>query len=148
MAASLSVVFRRFSFVSEIGNNAGAWVQFFQRFCYGKIGDSWCADIESMVEDIAYYGRAPTPRSGSCQVKYTFCKNKGWLVTEPEVDDLFFFVNDGHAHHIGVVTYKNPLMGIAGNTNRTGDDDNGQGVHEHKIVPPKNNIVVYARLPK
>lgn len=148
MPASLSVVMRRFSFVRETGVNAGYWVNFFQRFCQGVVGDSWCADIESVCENIAY-GKNITPRSGSCQVKLDYCKAHQLVVDEPQMDDICFHVNEvGHAHHIAIVTNPYPdLMTIAGNTSEDGKSSNGTGVFEHKNTMPRKNLV-FARLPK
>lgn len=150
MSASLSAVMRRFAFVRETdGANRGSWVNFLQRFCDGVEGDSWCADLESVVEDIAYKGHPKTPRSGSCQVKLEYCMKKEWVVAEPQVDDLYFFVNaDGHAHHIGVVTAPYPkLAGIAGNTSALGISSNGDGCYEHALTLPRAHIV-FVRLPQ
>lgn len=148
MSASLSVVARRLDFIREIGGaNKGYWVNFLQRHCDGVEGDSWCADFVSLVEDIAYKGKAPTPRSGSCQTKLDFCRKQGWIVEKPKIDDLYFFVDgNNHAHHIGIITATDTLKGIAGNTSEDGTSSNGDGVYEHRLnVNPKN--IVFARLP-
>ncbi len=149
MSASLSVVARRLDFIRETdGPNAGSWVSFLQRFCDGVEGDSWCSDFLSVVENVAYKGHAPLPRSGVCQVKLDYAKKKGWVVAEPQVDDVFFYVNDaGHAHHTGVVTAPYPaLAGIAGNTSEDGTSDNGTGVFEHPLNVARAHIV-FVRLP-
>lgn len=146
MAASLTVVARRFGFVREVGGaNVGAWVTWFQRHAGGQAGESWCADFESMLEDIAF-GQHITPNTGSCQTKLDFARGKGWVVSAPAVDDLYFYVNDaGHAHHIGVVSQLDPLIGIAGNTSEDGASDNGTGVFEHEINAAH---CVFVRLPQ
>lgn len=149
-AASLSVVARRLSFIRETdGANAGSWVSFLQRFCDGVEGDSWCADFESVVENVAYKGKAPTPRTGNCQAKLDYCMKQGWTVADPQVDDLFFYVTEeGHAHHIGIVTVPYPsLAGIAGNTSQDGASSNGDGVYEHPLTVPRTHVV-FVRLPK
>lgn len=148
MMPSLSVVARRLSFIREAdGANRGAWVNLLQRFCDGVEGDSWCSDFVSFVEDVAYRGHSPSRRTGSCQAKLDHARAKGWVVAEPRVDDLFFFVTDaGHAHHVGIVTASQPLTGIAGNTSYDGRSSNGDGVYEHALrVLPKH--IVFVRLP-
>lgn len=150
MPASLSAVARRFSFVREtLGANVGYFVSLFQRFAGGVSGEPWCADFESFIEDIAYMGKAPLPKTGSCQVKLDYARRKGWVVEEPQVDDLFFYVTDaGHAHHVGIVTNPYPrLAGIAGNTSEDGTSSNGDGVHEHALSVPRSRVV-FVRLPR
>jgi hypothetical protein len=151
MSASLSVIARRLSFIRETdGPNAGSWVNWLQRHGGdGVEGDSWCADFESVIEDIAYKGKAPLPRTGSCQTKLEYAMKKGWVVAEPQVDDVFFYVNDaGHAHHIGIVTAPYPkLAGIAGNTSADGASSNGDGVWEHELNVSRAHIV-FVRLPQ
>lgn len=145
MPASLSTVAARLSFIRETeGPNAGYWVNFLQRFCDGVEGDSWCADFESFVEDVAYKGKNLTPRTGSSDAKLRFCKAKGWIVAQPQLDDLYFYVHsNGVAHHIGIVSGIAPLTGIAGNTSKDGRSSNGDGVYDHAINAA---ACVFARL--
>lgn len=148
--ASLSIVARRLSFIRETdGANAGSWVNFLQRQCDGVEGDSWCADFQSVVEDVAYKGKRCLPKTGNCQAKLEYAMKKGWVVAEPQVDDVFFYVNDsGHAHHIGIVTAPYPnLAGIAGNTSADGTSSNGDGVYEHALTVSRAHVV-FVRLPK
>lgn len=147
--ASLSAVARRFLFVREIeGPNRGAWVSFFQRFCGGKDGDSWCSDFSSVVCDIAYHGRPPIRKSGSSNARLVEARAKGFVVSTPQVDDLFFFVDaSGRAHHEGIVTAIGPLEGIAGNTSPDGLSSNGTGVFEHVLNVPASRIV-FVRFPR
>lgn len=72
---------------------------------------------------------------------------KGYVVTQPQPDDLFFFVNSaGTPHHTGIVIGIAPLTGIAGNTSPTGQSSNGTGVFEHELnVNPLR--IVFVRLP-
>jgi hypothetical protein len=149
MPASLTAVARHLLFVRETdGPNRGAWVSFFQRFCGGVDGDSWCSDFVSVVCDIAYHGRSPLVRSGSSQARLLAARAKGFIVTVPAVDDLYYFVGpDGHAHHEGIVTEVRPLTGIAGNTSVDGTSRNGTGVFEHGLTA-RAPQVVFARLPK
>jgi hypothetical protein len=147
--ASLVTIAKRLDFIRETqGPNRGYWVEFLQRFCDGVPGDSWCADFESVVENVAYEGHAPTPRTGSTTMKLDFCKKKGWIVTHPQVDDIYFYVYpDGvTAHHIGIVSGVTPLTGIAGNTSQDGTSSNGDGVYDHTISA--GPTTVFARLPK
>lgn len=148
--ASLTTVARHFDFVRETeGPNRGAWVSFMQRFCNGAVGDSWCADFVSLVEDIAYHGKPMTPRTGSSHDKYHYCAERLWLVAEPRRDDLFFYINDeGRAHHIGIITGRaqtGVVLAIAGNTSMDGKNVNGDGVYEHAIIVGPH--VKFARLP-
>jgi len=143
MTASLTAVARRLSFIRETeGPNRGAWVSMLQRFCFGNLGDSWCADFVSFVLDVAYHGQPPIRRSGSSQLMLEAAKTKGTVVTYPTTDDLFFYVNaTGHAHHVGIVTGVTPLTGIAGNTSPDGMSDNGTGVFEHPIESDPSRVV-------
>jgi hypothetical protein len=147
MPASLSAVARHFLFVRETeGPNRGAFVDFFQRFTDGRPGDPWCCDFESFVESIAYDGRPPTLRTGSCADKLADADAKGFRVLEPAVDDLYFFLDaTGHAHHVGIVTATAPLAGIAGNTSADGSSVNGDGVYEHAIAAGPSTVFVRPR---
>ncbi len=99
------------------------------------------------MEDIAYKGKIVTPRTGSTDVKLQSCRQHGLIVTAPQLDDLFFFVNPrGQAHHIGIVSGLNPLIGISGNTSPDGLSSNGTGVFTHALS--LNASTVFARLPK
>lgn len=146
--ASAIAVARHLDFVRETqGPNRGAWVEFFQRFCKGQPGDSWCAYLVCFVLDVACFGKPPLIRSGSCAVLLNDCRRLRYIVTVPQLEDLYFFVTpEGHAHHVGIVTGVDPLLGIAGNTSSDGKSSNGDGVYEHALnVPP--NLIVFARLP-
>lgn len=147
--ASLTAVARHLSFIRETqGPNRGAWVEFLQRFSHGVPGDSWCADFVSFCEDVAYHGKPPLARSGSTIVKLDDARAKGFIVAQPVVDDLFFFVNGaGTPHHVGIVTGIAPLMGIAGNTSAGGTSSNGTGVFEHALNGDPASIV-FVHLPK
>lgn len=149
--ASLVTIAKHLDFIRETqGPNKGFWVEFLQRFCDGVPGDSWCADFESLVEAVAYKGHNPTPRTGATTTKLTYCKKKGWIVTHPQVDDIYFYVYDDGitAHHIGIVSsiIGDTVTGIAGNTSSDGRSSNGDGVYDHAIPTGKNTV--FARLPK
>jgi hypothetical protein len=105
---SLSAVARRLLFIRETdGPNAGKWVQFLQRFCYGVKGDSWCADFVSVCMDVEYEGNPPLRRSGSCAVLLAYCEAKGYLVSSPVADGLAFAVDPQRptkAHHVAITT--------------------------------------------
>ncbi len=147
---SLTAVARRLAFVRETeGANRGAWVQAFQRFTGGRPGDSWCADFLSFVLDVAYHGKSPVPRSGSCAVLLAAARTVGTVQGQPSPDDLFFYVTAaGHAHHVGIVTAVRATGqdGIAGNTSEDGASDNGTGVFEHAISSDPATVV-FVRLP-
>lgn len=151
MQYSPSMVARMFRFVREAAEqNTGLRVEAIQRWSTGSKGDSWCCEFATMVLDICYQGDAPVGRTGVCQDVYDLAQKNGWVVTEPKVDDLFFYVNDaGHAHHIGIVTgvegwhADSRLSGIAGNTSEDGTSSNGNGVYEHPV-----KARVFARLPR
>lgn len=145
--ASLVAVARRLKFIRETrGANRGAWVEWLQRFTGGSPGDPWCADLVSVVLDIAYFGRSPLEATGSTVLLLKVATAKGWRVDTPEVEDLYFFVREnGTPHHVGIVTGVDPLVGIAGNTSPDGLSDNGTGVFEHAIVYGPQTVFV--RLP-
>lgn len=143
MGASLTVIARRLNFIRETAPNDGAWVTFIQRFTGNKPGDSWCASFVCLVLDVAYRGQSPLPKSAWCPSLLSEGRSKGWIVTDPRPDDIFFYVNAaGMAHHIGIVTGVTPLTGIAGNTSEDGTSSNGTGVFEHPI-----SATVFLRLP-
>jgi hypothetical protein len=128
---------RQFLFVREaqsIGQNRGLRVEAIQHWSNGQFGDSWCMQFATMVLDIAFQGKAPLDRQGSCQAVYDIAKKNGWVTTTPNIGDLFLYVNDqDHAHHVGIVTSVSPLIGIAGNTSEDGTSNNGDRVAEHSI---------------
>jgi hypothetical protein len=134
-AADVIRIARLFLFVREAGKNAGQRVEAIQRWCGGMPGDSWCAYYVSMVLDLAFGGKAPIPRTGVCQKMYDQAKTEGWVASQPAVGDLFLYVNAGdHAHHVGIVTGVNPLVGIAGNTSADGKSNNGDRVAERPVA--------------
>jgi hypothetical protein len=145
MSADLVAVARRFLFVRETqGPNRGAWVEFFQRFTGNQPGDSWCASVESVIEDITF-GHAVTPKSASCQEKLDWCVRKGRVVREPAPGDLAFSINaQGRAHHIAIVSETAPLTACAGNTSPDGLSDDGTGFYEHPI---SRDGKIFVRLP-
>lgn len=150
MSASPSVIARRFDFVRETeGPNDGTWVSYFQRFTGNRPGDSWCASFVSVVLDIVYRGTPPLKRSASCQALLDEANRKGLVslaAGAPQVDDLFFYVAAGHAHHVGIVTVVKltGTIGIAGNTSADGQSSDGTGVFEHVIAPG----AIFVRLPR
>lgn len=149
MIASLSAVARRLIFVRETqGPNHGAWVEMLQRRMGGKAGDSWCADFVSFCLEVAYYGHSPIRQSGSTVTMLNDAIAKGFVVTTPQPDDLYFFTNDqGQPHHVGIVTDIAPVTGIAGNTSADGASSNGTGVFEH-VLKVNTDRIIFVRLPK
>ena len=150
MAASLSACARRFDYVREVGPNTGAWVSLFQRFTGNLPGASWCASFVCFIADVAYLGASPLKPvvakwlGASCPALLAFARTQNWVVATPQVDDLFFYLNSaGVAHHVGIVTGVNPLVGVAGNTSADGRSPNGTGVFEHTI-----SASVFVRLPQ
>lgn len=143
-------VARRYLFVREVGGpNRGAFVEAFQRFTHGQQGDSWCADFASLVLDYAYHGKPPLRPTGSTQQMLSEARQRGYLfVTQPQPNDLYFFVHpDGTPHHVGFITsVEGQLIGIAGNTSPDGSSSDGTGVFEHAI-PRDPAQVVFVRLP-
>lgn len=129
-------IFRLFLYLREVGQNHGQRVEAVQHWSGGEEahGTSWCAWLATMVLDLEYQGQCPIPRMGNVQEIRELCEQKGYLVTDPEPGDLYFFVNDeNHAHHMGVVTIASPLVGIAGNTDALGKSNNGDRCAEHAI---------------
>lgn len=143
---------RQFTFVREaqktIGQNRGLRVEAIQHWSKGAQGDSWCAELTTMVLDLHFRGVAPIDRMTSCQDIYEMSLAQHWVIDAPELDALFLYVNaEGHAHHIGIVSGIDPLMGIAGNTSKDGLSTNGDGCYEHEILPPAEGTIVYVRVP-
>ncbi len=127
-------VARMFLFVREAGANKGLRVEAIQHWGGGIPGDSWCMWFATMVLDLCYQGESPIPRQGNCQAVWDLAQKNGWVVTDPQQNDLYFYVTDaGHAHHVGFVTGAQPLTGISGNTNDDGSD-NGDRVAEKAIT--------------
>ena len=138
---------RLFLFVREAGPNRGLRVEAIQHWSAGQFGDSWCAEFVTMCLDLLYQGQSPIPRLQACQDIYDQAKREGWLVTDPQPEDLFLYVNDDdHAHHVGIVSNAQPLTGIAGNTSADGTSSNGDRVAEHYLVV-KPEHVRFVRLP-
>lgn len=143
MIYSPSTVARFFKFVRETAGkqNMGNRVQAIIQWCGGVAGQSYCCYFATMILDICFQGNSPIPRLGSCQDVYDLAKKNGWVTDTPSVDDLFLYVDEnGHAHHIGIVTVVIKTSGkltrndgIAGNTSEDGKSSNGTGVFEHEV---------------
>ena len=146
MKYSATDIARQFLFVREAGANKGNRVEAIQQWGGGIAGQSWCRWFATMVLDICFEGNAPIPRVGACQTVYDLAKAHGWIVTTPQKDDIFLYVNDeGLAHHIGFITDGN--NGIAGNTSADGKSSNGDRVAEHSISTNPAHVK-YVRYPK
>lgn len=141
MNTSDLVVFiaRLFSHVREATANAGNRVEAIQKWGGGSKGDSWCCWFVTMVLDLAFMGKSPIPRLGSCQEVLELARKNGWTHTQGMRGDLALFLNsEGHAHHIGICisdSYKGFCNVIAGNTSPDGASPNGTGVFEHNTFP-------------
>jgi hypothetical protein len=126
---------RLFLFVREAGQNRGLRVEAIQHWSQGQFGDSWCAEFATMVLDLAFQGNAPIPRQGGAQDIRDLATKAGWITDTPSVGDLFLYVDaNDHAHHVGIVSSVDPLLGIAGNTDANGTSSNGDRVAEHAIT--------------
>lgn len=161
LASSPTIIARRFDHVRETeGQNRGAWVSLFQRFTGNRPGDSWCASFVSFVLDVVYRGASPIKRSASCDDLLRQCQGLNCIVSDPQVDDLFFYVKEVQgpnkikdAYHVGIVSAVDvgvngtALTGIAGNTSPDGLSSNGTGVFEHLLAAGSKNVV-FARLPR
>jgi hypothetical protein len=146
MKYSATDIARQFLFVREAGPNKGNRVEAIQQWGGGAAGQSWCCWFATMVLDICFEGNAPIPRLGACESVYDLAKQNGWLVTSPQKDDIFLYVNDvDHAHHIGFITEGG--QGIAGNTSADGTSSNGDRVAEHGISTNPAHVK-YVRYPK
>jgi len=137
---------RKYIYVREAETaNTGLRVEAIQHWSGGNKGDSWCMEFAWMVIDICYQGDAPIDRMQAVQDLYQKAKDEGWIVDDPQPDDLVLSINDAdHAHHVGIVTNKNPLSSIAGNTSEDGVSSNGDRVAEHAISAANKKFV---RLP-
>lgn len=150
MTIGLIDLARQYDYVREAqseGQNRGLRVEAIQHWSSGQFGDSWCAEFVTMLLDLHAKGKSPVPRLQACQDIYELALEKGWLVEDPQPGDLFLYVNVAdHAHHVGIVTDTDPLVGIAGNTSDDGASSNGDGVHEHQLAaaPP---AIKFVRVP-
>lgn len=134
MKYSPTDIARQFLFVREISPNRGQRVEAIQKWGGGQAGDSWCCFFATMILDICFEGHSPIPRFGAVQDVYNLALHNKWVVDKPVKDDIFIYVDDnGHAHHIGIVTIDGGSDGIAGNTSEDGTSSNGTGVFEHSI---------------
>jgi len=146
MKYSATDIARQFLFVREAGPNKGNRVEAIQQWGGGIAGQSWCCWFATMVLDICFEGNAPIPRLGACQSVYDLATKNGWLVSKPQKDDIFLYINsEDHAHHIGFITEGG--QGIAGNTSEDGTSSNGDRVAEHTIStnPARVKYVRYPR---
>ena len=126
---------RLFLFVREAGPNRGLRVEAIQHWSAGQFGDSWCAEFATLVLDLFFQGASPIPRQGGAQDIRALCTANGWMTDTPSPGDLYFYVDaNDHAHHVGLLTSLDPLMGISGNTSADGTSDNGDRVAEHSIT--------------
>ena len=146
MKYSPTDIMRQFLFVREAGPNRGLRVEAIQKWCGGVAGASWCCYLATMVLDICFQGASPIPRLGAVQDVYDLARKNGWVVTDPQKDDIYIFVNDAdHAHHIGFIT-DIPKNGIAGNTSEDGKSSNGDRVAEHGIsFGPHTKFIRYPK---
>lgn len=144
---------RNFLFVREVGGpNKGLWVGIFQRFVGIDEGQSWCAAFVCFVLAIILGGRDKLPfaYTGVCEHIHEWAVENNKIVpfTEALPGDLYLFVTDeGHAHHVGILTYPLPKLtitwqGIAGNTSADGLSSNGDRVAEHTLNVAPNHIVI------
>lgn len=135
-----------FLYVREAGPNKGLRVEAIQKWCDGDPGDSWCCEWVTMVLDLYYHGNAPVPRLKACQDVLDLARKNNWLVTTPQTNDLVLSVNDqGHAHHIGICVWPNPLSTIAANTSEDGLSSNGDRVAQHTVNSAGK---IFVRLPR
>lgn len=136
-AADIIRIARQFLYVREaqsLGQNQGSRVNGIQLWSLGHPQDSGCAEWATMVLDLAYQGKSPISRGGSCEVIHQQAIKNGWVRPVAKPGMLYLYVDAfGHAHHVGIVTAINPLVGIAGNTSADGKSVNGDGVYEHAV---------------
>lgn len=142
-------VARQFLFVREVPSNRGLRVEAIQKWGGGAAGDSWCCYFATMVLDICYQGACPLPRTGSCDEVLRLARTKGWVVTEPQPNDVYLRVKDGNdAHHIGFVceVQGETFTQLSGNTSADGLSSNGDGVYERVIK--RSADIVFVKLPE
>lgn len=139
---------RKFKGMRETGANQGARVNGCQMWSRGSTGDSWCAEIATMILDIWFDLNAPVPRAQACQDVWLICKQRSFTTTAPQPGDLFFYLDvHGHAHHMGFVMVVSPMTGAAGNTSSDGRSSNGDGFYEHELHPPAGSTLAFAHVP-
>lgn len=141
---------RKLKFVREAAGNHGQRVNGIQTWGGGKDGDSWCAFLVTMLLDVVYEGKAPIPRTGSCDEILKLARANGWLTDTPGRGDLYLLLNSPtDAHHVGIVEDKvtaGHFPEISGNSSE-GGSDNGTGVFERtrSVAPGKVVFVKYPR---
>lgn len=121
------------------GSNAGERVEAVQRWCGGKKGDSWCAELVYFIGSIvcALLGKEwPLPRTASCEELRKFAEEKGILhATEVQGDVYVLLDANGRAHHTGWVIEPGPLSFVerSGNTSDPSQPPSreGLGFYEH-----------------
>lgn len=128
---------KEFDYVRETEPNEGPEVEIFQKWCYGKKGDPWCADFQCYTWDHTWT-KIPLARSGSCQTLRKRAKALGWLMprgTTPKKGDIGLVIDTkrDHAHHIFSCSTdmkaNKTFETIEGNTNPGGGRE-GYGVFE------------------
>lgn len=141
---------RKTDFVREAGQNSGLRVNGIQYWCGGRDDEFWCCYWATMILDIAFKGRCPIKRTGSCEFVHKLARDKGWMVDTPVPGDLCLHLDDsGEAHHIGIVTEPwngTYIVTIAGNTSKDGKSRNGDGVYEHP--QPKTDHLRFVHYPR
>lgn len=124
---------RKLHYIRELPDNRGARVEALQRWSGGAPGQPWCAYLVAFVLDIAFEGKSPLPRTGSCDVLLETATRHGWLVPDPEAGDVFLVLKTPtDAVHTGFVTEvlgDGTVRTLEGNTNDDGSRD-GYGVFE------------------
>lgn len=142
---------RKLRYIRELPENRGQRVEGIQRWCGGVPGDSWCAAWATFVLDIFYEGKAPLPRTTSCDVLLETARGAQMLSDVPRVGDLYLRLRSKHdAHHVGYVTdvsqWADRLLGtLSGNTSMDGTSSNGDGVYEHDIRVADAASIVFVR---
>ena len=137
-------------YLREAGPNAGFRVEGVQKWCGGKVGESWCAYFATMVLDICFEGASPIPRLGSCDAILSLARERMWTVQQPVPGDLYLLLNSSiDAHHVGfVVGAITPTSFLSRSGNTSGDGgSNGDRVADHtqRIVP---GMIVFVHYPR
>lgn len=144
-------VARLFLHVRELPGNKGARVEAIQKWSGGRPGDPWCAQWVWMICDLYYGGKAPLPRTGSCDEMLAICVTDGRMTDTPLPGDIYFRLADPtNAIHVGFVCSplrENRFVQLSGNTSEDGLSREGTGVFERDI-PYVAGKIVFARLPE
>ena len=119
--------------VREVGANKGYWVEKFLSSVGLGGGYAWCAAFVTFQLKTAGVEKSKLPNHpASVMGWFTWAKTKGYLTTDPERGDCFFWLDGEHGHIGRFVGWeddaKTTFTSLEGNTNDAGSRE-GDGAY-------------------